>query len=64
VGNPAAEQQKYDNANNQEMPEAETKHEMLFRDAPGYVLALPPKPAPTNTHARHCSLPDILYQRD
>jgi hypothetical protein len=46
VGNPAAEQQKHDNANNQEMPEAEAKHEMLFRNTPGYTLALPPKLAP------------------
>jgi hypothetical protein len=27
------------------MPDAKAKHEMLFRDAQGYVLALAPKPA-------------------
>jgi hypothetical protein len=46
VGNSAAEQQKHNNAKNQEMPVAEAKHEMLFRGGLGYVLALPPKPAP------------------
>jgi len=46
VGNSAAEQQKHDNTNYQKMPDAKAKHEMLFRDAQGYVLALPPKPAP------------------
>ena len=67
MGNSAAEQQKHNNAKNQEMPVAEAKHEMLFRGAMGYVLALPPKPAPdpqANVAQREHGLPDILYQRN